>query len=452
MKKQNKQGVSLIVLVITIIVMTILASAVIISLDGINTIDNAKYAVEQSNLQEVQYLASMIWAEEYLDGQGKRTESELKQAIEERLGAQNINMDKYSLTVTKQGVTVERVYSSQEVANNPSLFSLGASGNEIIGVFDKQTGHLVIKTNGVSTANMKNYTYKTAPFNSIKEQIKSVTIEKGVLSIGVYALYDCYNMTSVSLPDGLVSVGKCAFMYCDALTSVVIPNSVTTLGEEVFRFCSALKEVTIPNSITVIPSLAFAYCPIETLTIPGSVTEIQNSAFASNKAITSIYIPDSVTTIGNGAFRYCTALTTLSGLGGVSTVGRYAFADCTALENVTLKNGIKCIGDQMFDESIMTSLVMPDSITTISGQPFLGGSKLTSIHVSGGLKTASSSAFAGATKAEFTFGADFDITASGISVSTFKGCTKLFEQYGTGEIVDGKQSVTINGKTRELTV
>ena len=97
----KKEGISLIVLVITIIVMIILAGSVVVTLSNTGIIGKANEAVESTNIKEIEQLASLIWSEEFLDG--KRGE-DLETAVIDRLQDYK---DKYSIIVTDKGVTVE---------------------------------------------------------------------------------------------------------------------------------------------------------------------------------------------------------------------------------------------------------------------------------------------------------------------------------------------------------
>ena len=87
-----------------------------------------------------------------------------------------------------------------------------------------------------------------------------MTIPNSVTSIGDYAFYGCYGLTSVNIPNSVASIGNSAFSYCSGLTSVTIPNSVTSIGDGVFQDCSGLTSLIIPNSVTSIGSWAFAIC------------------------------------------------------------------------------------------------------------------------------------------------------------------------------------------------
>ena len=98
--KRTKEGVSLIVLVITIIVMIILASAVIMSLDNTNIISNASKAVESHNNANNITVANMFYGE-YIVGvetndpnvQGKTAE----QYVKEKLEAQKIDVSTFAI-------------------------------------------------------------------------------------------------------------------------------------------------------------------------------------------------------------------------------------------------------------------------------------------------------------------------------------------------------------------
>ena len=97
---KKKQGISLIVLVITIIVMIILAASVVITLSNTGIINKANDAVDKTNIKEVEQLATLTWAEEFMSG--KRGDS-LKTAVLEKL---KDYADDYNIEVTDKGIAV----------------------------------------------------------------------------------------------------------------------------------------------------------------------------------------------------------------------------------------------------------------------------------------------------------------------------------------------------------
>ena len=74
----KKQGISLIVLVITIIVMIILAGTALMTLSDTGIIGAANDTVNKSNKIEVTEFANLVWVEEYMSG---KRDKNLKDAV-----------------------------------------------------------------------------------------------------------------------------------------------------------------------------------------------------------------------------------------------------------------------------------------------------------------------------------------------------------------------------------
>ena len=143
-------------------------------------------------------------------------------------------------------------------------------------------------------------------------------------------------ITKVKICDGVKNIGYKAFLDCSNLVSIEIPNSVTTIEDRAFRGCTNLQTVTIPNSVTTIGNGAFDGCTnLQTVTIPNSVITIGNGAFQWCTNLQTVTIPNSVTTIGDTAFQWCTNLQTVTIPNSVTTIGACAFYGCTNLQTVT---------------------------------------------------------------------------------------------------------------------
>ena len=100
---QKKQGISLIVLVITIIVMIILAASVVITLSNTGVIDRASEAVDLTNEASVQDLAALTWADAYMDNLRGQ---DLIDEVTTKLSEQGVTETNWNITVTDTGISV----------------------------------------------------------------------------------------------------------------------------------------------------------------------------------------------------------------------------------------------------------------------------------------------------------------------------------------------------------
>ena len=205
---------------------------------------------------------------------------------------------------------------------------------------------------------------------AIPEEVTYMNRTRKVTSIGDYAFYNCYRLTSVTIPNSVTSIGNQAFDHCSGLTSVTIGSGVTSIGNSAFYGCSGLTSVTIPNSVTSIRDYAFMYCSgLTSVTIPNSVTSIGNYAFSMCSGLTFVTIPNSVTSIGNHAFRYCFGLTSVTIPNSVTSIGDEAFYDCSGLTSVTIGSGVTSIGNNAFDGvDIPTVISLIENPFTITGK------------------------------------------------------------------------------------
>lgn len=140
--------------------------------------------------------------------------------------------------------------------------------------------------------------------------ITTVTIQKGVQSIGASAFSDCENLSEVILPETVEFIGECAFRYT-GITSITIPEGINGIQHGTFSYCSRLKEVNLPDSIAYIGESAFLHCEsLAKITMPtkmnnnySSFPEIGAAAFSECGSLREFTVPEGVHTIGSAAFR-----------------------------------------------------------------------------------------------------------------------------------------------------
>jgi hypothetical protein len=131
-----------------------------------------------------------------------------------------------------------------------------------------------------------------------RDMLLKMYVGDNVTSIGNYAFYYCYSLTSIVIPAGVTSIGDFAFNICYPLTSIVIPASVTSIGNYAFYNCNHLTSIVIPAGVTSIGDNAFNNCrTLKTYVLErtASITTLGGTgAFTNITSSTKIYVPDAL--------------------------------------------------------------------------------------------------------------------------------------------------------------
>ena len=327
----------------------------------------------------------------------------------------------------------------------------GTCGTNVYYTYDSSTYTLHV----FGTGAIADYNDEYTPWNSYKEEIKTLVIGNGVTSIGIEAFGFCKSLTSIEIPNSMTSIGEKAFTGCTGFTSIDIPASVTSIGFGAFWSCTSLASIDIPASVKSIGDRAFADCEsLESIEIPASVTSIGKEVLAYCNALESIsvatdnptyhsegnciieteshtliqgckksVIPDDVTSIGETAFYYCASLTSIKIPASVTTISSWAFGYCTNLISIEIPASVTSIGEEAFAycESL-TSITIPGSVTDIDSWAFGYCTGLTSIIISDGVKRIGNNVFNGCTSLTSV---TIPASMTDIGVGAFSGCTSL---------------------------
>ena len=121
----------------------------------------------------------------------------------------------------------------------------GSCGEKAYYTLDTETG--VLKITG--TGPMYEFRYDSAPWLAYREYITSVTIEKGITSVGLLAFANFTALTSVTIPEGVTYIGENAFINCTSLQSVLLPEGLTDIRRCAFENCSGLTSMTVPSTV-----------------------------------------------------------------------------------------------------------------------------------------------------------------------------------------------------------
>jgi len=125
---KNKQAVSLIVLVITIITLTILTGAIIITLNNVGVVEQSEEAVQQFNVKAIEELIATAWSDKYLSGE--RNLAKLKKAVQDALDKNKITEQHYSgyiLKVTTSGAGLVKKESLYNDLNHGGKIPIGGT-------------------------------------------------------------------------------------------------------------------------------------------------------------------------------------------------------------------------------------------------------------------------------------------------------------------------------------
>ncbi len=347
------------------------------------------------------------------------------------------------------------------VANVPSAWAdaSGSCGDDLNWTYVESTHTLTI----TGTGEMNNYAwYPTAPWNSYKSSITSVSLPNGLKSIGNYAFYQCTGLTSITIPSSVISIGLNAFSGCSGLTSISYAEGslLKSFGEYAFESCTSLTSLTVPANVTTIGRGAFNSCNLTSVTLQdcevsigedafrycsslssisfgSNVTSIERYAFSKCDALTSITVPNSVHSIGPGVFSSCAGLTSISIGSGVTSIGGQVITYCPALASVTIDENNTFYDSRNNCNAIIETesgillggcknTIIPSGVTSIADYAFCGCSSLETITIPSGVTSMGSMAFmycSGLTSITFPS------SLNSIEFMSFQSCDALRDMY-----------------------
>ena len=315
--------------------------------------------------------------------------------------------------------------------------SSGTCGPWCIWNYTQSTNTLVISGNGT----MDNYQSSgEAPWFDIKASVKSIVINEGVTSVGSYAFYCAYYLTSVTFPSTVASIGYLSFDHCISLESVEFPSGVISIDRDAFSYCSKLETVIISSSVTSVGSRAFGCCNslkefvvdgdnpfyisvggvLFNKTDPRGLALVQYPCGMSNE----YNVPDGTAIIGSFSFRACQNVTSVSIPSGVELIEGYAFYECSDLESVTLPSSVMSIGIYAFYgcASLSSQILIPAGVTAIASSCFQNCRSLTSVTIPPTVTSIGSHSFNGCSS---LLSITIPSSVTLLSSSIFKGCTSL---------------------------
>ena len=415
-KLKNKNGVTLIALAVTIIIMLILAGVTISMLTGNSGITtNASKAKTKSYLADIKeeyelYLSEKRMDDEYdLDTLYANDKTIRYEGNEVGTGIAEIcssikKGDEKKFEIIKGKI----YYVSQDKNVIPIAVELGFSINpyEITdgGVLKSSSMNLYLVDNDghldLSEYEGKIKTIEAGAFLKVEIEsginpLQSIVLPKGITTIGDDAFSYNTSLTSIKIPNTVTSIGKRAFQGCTNLTSIEIPDTVTYIGDYCFsgcnrlqkiklskkiqtinqrllQGCSSLTEIEIPEGVKSIGYAAFISCnKLTTITLPASLTSFNGTAIAGLSRLTEVKVAD-----GNNSFKFENGIL-------LSKDGKTMYMALLTLTEINVPNGVVSIVGDTLSGSSATKIILPDTVSSnLSGTVFNGMNKLTKIELS----------------------------------------------------------------------
>ena len=414
MKREN--GVTLIALAVTIIVMLILAGATISILTGNSGITtNASKAKTKSYLADIKeeyelYLSEKRMDDEYdLDTLYANDKTIRYEGNEVGSGITEIcssikKGDEKKFEIIKGKI----YYVSQDKKVIPIAVELGFSINpyEITDnrVLRSSAMNLyLVDNNGkldLSEYEGKIKTIEAGAFSKVEIEsgitpLSSIVLPKGITTIGDDAFSYNTSLTSIKIPNTVTTIGKRAFRGCTNLTSIEIPDSVTYIGEHCFYDCNKLQKIKLSKKIqTINPYLLYGCSSLTEIKIPEGVKSIGYAAFSYCNKLTTITLPASLTSLSGAALNGLSRLTEVKVADGnnsfkfengilLSKDGKTMYMALLTLTEINVSNGVVSIlGDSLIGSNA-TKIILPDTVSSnLSGMVFNGMNKLTTIELS----------------------------------------------------------------------
>ncbi len=265
------------------------------------------------------------------------------------------------------------------IVANAALSSFGKCGENVTYSLSND-GVLTISGSG------EMYDFTTdSPFYKSTE-IKSIVVEDGVTSIGVWAFSKCSALESVEMADSVTKLGACAFYQCTSLTNIELSENIDGIYSHTFYGCSVLKSIDIPDSATIIEDSAFFKCvALESAIIGDGVKSIERYAFLDCHSMHTLSIGNGVEYIGFQAFVYCSGITNLTIGSGLKELGEGVFMGCKSIAALNLPSSLEIVGNYAFSQCSGIKNYSGGENIIKMGQNALGGTGWTNTQENGPL-------------------------------------------------------------------
>ena len=383
LKKSKKQeGITLIALVITIIVLLILAAVTINALSGDNGIlkraSEAKKGTNQSNVEEVTKLSINGLITDKLGDTSTITPEVLADRI-------NKDYNRTDVTAEDSEFPTNMIFGKEGLKVPVDIkLSVGSAEKNVEGIYSADIDESKIAPQDLfnyepistgsnnkiaSTGDMSSLPLKEARITGIKPQYcngggyNKATDQKDFNDTNYKINYEgitdtlivpyrveidgeMYKVTEVNLTVTGKGYNESGTVSFPNIENIIYPDTVKKIigvpnwDNGKYTEKSVLKTCILPSKITEIPEQLFKNSEeLTEISIPKGITKIGEYAFLRCKALRNVNIPNGVTEIGSGAFSECSNLASVTYKGNTYT-SKSAIEEALTDAGVTLNGSI----------------------------------------------------------------------------------------------------------------
>ena len=325
-KTKDKNGITLVALVVTVVVLIVLAGVSINLVIGNNGIIT-KAQVGKTSTELAKY-------KEELSQWKINKKMEDNNFIEDTLSAGKNNL---TYGGVKQEGNIKTIIQDLDDSYLDEVEII--KGELIINTTNKSK----LEGSKVAEVSSNPYIIKEGELKSAGTNLElmssdgTVTIPENVTKIGDGAFSGLMGLKTVIIPGTVKEVGANAFAYNKTLEKVIMQEGIKTIGDKAFYQCYNLSEINLPNTINSIGEFSMVSSKITNLNVPTGLKTIGNYTFLNLKKLESVNIPEGVETIKQRAFEGCTKLETITIPSTVTNIENGVFASCSSLTQINLK-------------------------------------------------------------------------------------------------------------------
>ena len=145
-----------------------------------------------------------------------------------------------------------------------------------------------------------------ASYSAENKSVRRIFYSNSVTSIGSYAHNYCRGIISISLPKGVTTLGENALTGSFLIEGLVLPSSITDIGNYMISNFYSMKNIVIPYGFSkLFKYMLYGSSGVRHIAIPSTITSILDYAFINCYVLHSIKFPSGLTSIGGTAFSGC---------------------------------------------------------------------------------------------------------------------------------------------------